>query len=138
MNYCSSHQTNLQTLLVVNKGQTELDLNSPVLASFHQVCISSLATTKIITLVQQHQPDLVILDLEWLEAVDSQLIPALRLDWLTRNIPILLITDTSGLQSLQNLDYDVRLHRSCSLLELEKTICFLTSISVCESHGKAV
>lgn len=138
MDYDSNRKTSFRTILVINSGQVEFDLHSSVLASFNRIYISILSMPKIIPWVQQHQPDLIILDLKWSEVVDSQLISALRLDWLTRKIPILLIADNTELQPLINLDYDARLNKSCSLRELEQTICSLISISAHEACDPAV
>ena len=120
-----------QTLLIVNDNRAELSANSTVLTSFNQIYFSIAEAPSILSWVQQHQPDLIILDLEWSEVVELQLIATLRLDWLTRTIPILVIADSAPSQSVASLDYNAYLTKPYSLFELEETICSLISLPVC-------
>lgn len=121
------------TVLVVKDDQTRLVSDSLVLDSLHKVYLPVLQAREILSWVQQHQPDLIILDLEWLQIVNLELIAVLRLDWLTRNIPILVITDSSTkqFQSRANLDYDAYLIKPYSTIELEQAICSLVSSPTC-------
>ena len=82
---------------------------------------------------QQHQPDLIILDLEYFKIVESGIVTALRLDWLTRSIPIVVMSDLVRATSEVNLDCDAYLERSCSEIELERVICSLVSSPVCKT-----
>ena len=118
----------VQTLLIVNGDRTELSNHSTVLTSFNQIYFSITEALNIFSWAQQHQPDLIILDLKWSEVVELQLIAALRLDWLTRNIPILMITDSPPVPSAASLDYNAYLTKPYTLLELEQTICSLLSL----------
>ena len=136
MHYYSNPQTNYQ-MLVVNQDREQLALNSVISASFNCVYLSFAEADRVVNWVQEHQPDLIILNLKSAEAIDLQLITTLRIDWLTRNIPILMIADSASLLSPKGLDCDVYLNRLHSLLELEQTICSLVSVSACQSHGKA-
>jgi len=137
MNDRLDSKINAPTLLVVQQVQEQLAPNSAILASLNQIYISILRASTIVSWVQQHQPDLIILDLKWSEAIDLQLISALRLDWLTRNIPILVIADSIPSQSAKNLDYDFCLIEPYSPLELEQSICSLISIPICKSCSLA-
>lgn len=122
------------TILVVKNDQAELASDSPILASFNKFHIPLVPATEILSWVQQHQPDLIILDIEWSEIVKSELIAVLRLDWLTRNIPILVITNFSAnqLKPRANVDCDACLMRPYSAIELEQAICSLLSgVNVC-------
>ena len=120
----------VQTLLIVNDDRAKLFANSTVLTSFNQIYFSITEALNIFSWAQQYQPDLIILDLKWSEVVELQLIPALRLDWLTRNIPILMIADSAPLQSVASLDYNAYLTKPYSLFELEQTICSLISLPI--------
>jgi DNA-binding response OmpR family regulator len=120
-----------QTLLIVNNSQEKLTPSCSILASFNQIYISILEAPTILPWIQQHQPDLIILDLEWFQVIDLQLITTLRLDWLTRSMPILVIANpsTSPLQSIAGLDYDAYLSKPYSPSALEAAICSLVSNS---------
>jgi len=120
-----------QTLLIVNNSQEKLTPDCPILTSFNQTYISILEAPTILPWIQQHQPDLIILDLEWFQVIDLQLITTLRLDWLTRNIPILVIANpsTSPPQPIASLDYDGYLSKPYSPPALEAAICSLVSNS---------
>ncbi|MEL6495569.1 MAG: hypothetical protein AAFQ41_10675, partial [Cyanobacteria bacterium J06623_7] len=60
------------------------------------------------------------------------LISTLKLDWLTRNIPILTIGDSLRQKSLNSLNYDAHLTKPYSLSELEQTICSLVCLPACK------
>lgn len=126
------------TVLVVNNNQVRLSFDSLILTSLNQVHLSILAATKILLWVQQHQPDLIVLELEWFQIIELELIAALRLDWLTRNIPILVIASSSTQQPLLKLDYDACLIKPYSTTKISQVICSLISTPVCRIHGDAV
>ena len=131
MDYCSNYQTNYPTLLVINRDRKQLALNSAIVASFNCVYMSVAEANTIVNWVQEHQPDLIIIDLKWTQIVQLQLISILKLDWLTRDIPILTIADAL-LESSTGIDYDAYLNKSHSALELEQIICSLISVPACK------
>lgn len=135
MDYYSNLQTN-HRMLVVNQDREQLALSPTILAAFDCVYLPLSQADRIVSWVQEHQPDLIILNLKLIEAIELQVITTLRLDWLTRDIPILAIADAS-LQSPKSLDCDAYLNRLHSVSELEQTICSLVSVSVCPFCGKA-
>ena len=123
-----------KTVLVVSEGKArQLIKNSTLLASLNYVDISA-SEDKIVSWIQQHQPDLIVLELDWSQVANLQLVSALRLDWLTRLIPIIAIVGKTAqkLRSAEQLDCD-RLVEPYSLLELEKSICQLLSLPACSS-----
>ena len=124
------------TILIVqnHREQKQLGTNSRILAWHDQVYIYSKQATKILSGVQQHQPDLVVLDLELFQIKKMELISLLRLDWLTRTIPIMIITNLKSYPKLAtaNLDFDACLVKPYSLQELERVICSLLPIPGCE------
>ena len=124
------------TILIVqnNRDQQQLGANSRILAWHEQVYIYSKKTTKILSWVQQHQPDLVVLDLELFQIKKMELISLLRLDWLTRTIPIIIITNLKSHPKLAtaNLDFDACLVKPYSIQELESVICSLLPTPDCE------
>lgn len=129
-----------KTLLVVNHGRAKLKTNSSVLATFNRHDLSIAEEPDVLSWVQQHQPDLIILNLEWAQLVKRQLIAALRLDWLTRNIPIMVILDStaSRLNSAEKLNCDACLVEPYSTAELDRNIGSLVPVSACELYGSAV
>ena len=128
-----------KTLLVVNHDRAKLKTNSSVLATFNRHDLFA-EEPDVLSWVQQHQPDLIILNLEWAQLVKRQLIAALRLDWLTRNIPIMVVLDStaSKLNSTEELNYDACLVEPYSTADLDRNIRSLVSVSACELYGKAV
>lgn len=133
MNYPTTVNHPTKTLLIVSQNEARQQTDSPILAGFNLAYLVAATEPNIIFWIQQHQPDLIILDLDWSQANCSQLISALRLDWLTRSIPILAIVNSRAkkLRSAQNLDCNACLFEPYSLAALEKSICSLVPISAC-------
>ena len=125
---CKNDDPRLPVILVVQDSKTELTSNSIIINSFRQVYISIHQNSNILVWIQQNQPDLIILNLEWSKLGDMGLVTALRSDWLTQNIPLIAIGDCT---SLLNSDCDARLVKPYSTSDLEKTICSLISSPVC-------
>ncbi len=129
---CKNDDPRLPTILVVQDSKTELISNSIIANSFKQVYVSIDQNSHTLAWIQQNQPDLIILNLEWSKLREMDLVTALRLDWLTRNIPILAIGDCIY---LFNLDCDACLIEPYSTSDLEKAICSLISSPVCLSYA---
>lgn len=127
MNHNETSKYVLPTVLVINNNQSKLPTDSLLLASLNQVCMPILEFSKILEWIQQHQPDLIVLDIEWSQIINLQLIAALRLDWLTRNIPIMIITGSTSqqIETLGQLDYDAFLIKPYSVAELREKISSL-------------
>lgn len=115
------------TILIVSNNKTELLLSSSILTSFDrfQVVFKEQET---LSWIQQHQPDLIILDLEEFEKL-LPLVTSLKLDWLTRDIPIIAIVDSAVRQSSlsADLNYDACLTKTYSVRELEQKVFSLVS-----------
>ncbi|MGL5794401.1 MAG: response regulator [Waterburya sp.] len=126
----------LPTILIAQENQTKLASDSAILSGFNQANIPVVEAMTIVTWVQRHQPDLVIFDIDYLQIVNLGLISALRLDWLTRKIPILVISNLSNkeLQSRANLDCNAYLKKPYVTRELEQAICSLAPIATCKSY----
>ncbi|MEO1672163.1 MAG: hypothetical protein AAFR77_15510 [Cyanobacteria bacterium J06631_2] len=126
----------MQTLLVVSDNKMQFAPQSHISTAFNLVNISILEPAAILSWVQQYQPDLVILNLEWSQVIDLQLITALRLDWLTRSIPILMLGNSSiSEQTSAALDYDAFLSKPYSNSALERAICSLVVPSNLRKHA---
>lgn len=100
--------------------------------------MSILEFAKILPWVQQYQPDLIVLDLASSQIINLQLIAALRLDWLTRNIPILILAGSTSkqIELLEQLDYNDFLIKPYSSVELGKKICSLVSTPACKIYAR--
>lgn len=141
MNHHGTSRSHSPTLLVVSQSRAKLTVeSSPILDSFNLVHLPVIDAAIILSWVQQYQPDLIVIDLEWSQTVDLQLTTALRLDWLTRNIPIIVIanTDSHKLSSITELDCDICLNKPYPDSKLEQVICTLVSHPACNSCGVAV
>lgn len=131
MNQSISKKEYSPIILVARDYPKKLETTSKILASFNHVYVPIIDVLTIVNWVQQHQPDLIVLDIEYSEIVASGLVSTLRLDWLTRTIPIVIISNVA--HNKVNIDCDVYLERPCSTRELEETICSLVPISTCKT-----
>ena len=87
--------------------------------------------TEILTWIQQNQPDLIVIEYASHPESYSNLITPLKLDWLTRNIPIVIVCSRFFLKSIENLDYDACLNSPYSEADLNKAICSLIRLPIC-------
>ena len=120
------------TILIVQDRSEKIELDSPILTNSNVVCFSNLENTTLLSWIQQNQPDLIILKLMQTEESFSSLITPLRLDWLTRNIPIIVTGDIFTLKSVANLDFNASLTTPYSAKELDGVICSLIRTSGCQ------
>ncbi len=122
------------TILIVQNNIKKIEFDSSILTLFNMVYLSRNEDTNILSWIQQNQPDLIILEFENHEQVCSSLITPLKLDWLTRDIPIIATGNLFTLQSLVNLGCDASLKIPYSVVNLEKTIFSLVEISFFSVH----
>lgn len=137
MNLSTVDQPKSPVILVVQNRPANLATNSDILNYFSKVYVSLFDVTEILLWIQQNQPDLIILDLPWLEITEAELITALRLDWLTRNIPILILSNicTNWSDIVPDLDYNACLCKPYLTSELEKLVCSLVSTPACLAYA---
>ena len=121
----------LPTILMVRDSERKIEFNSHILSAFNVVYSSKLQNTPILTWIQQNQPDLIIVEYNSFPEPYSNLITLLKLDWLTRNIPIVVAGNKFTLRSIENLDYDACLNSPYSVADLNKVICSLIQIPIC-------
>ena len=121
----------LPTILMVRDSERKIEFNSHILSAFNVVYSSKLQNTPILTWIQQNQPDLIIAEYNSFPEPYSNLITLLKLDWLTRNIPIVVAGNKFTLRSIENLDYDACLNSPYSVADLNKVICSLIQIPIC-------
>lgn len=133
----SAFEKRSPTIFVIQVSKTRLASNSLVLDSFNKVYIPIAQKTNILGWIQQHQPDLIILDLQRSEIIDWNIVTILKLDWLTRNIPILIISSefSNRFQCAQSFNCDTCLNKPYTTVELEEAICSLVYVRACQSYN---
>ena len=132
MNPKTSNDERSPTILVVKDSEGKTKLNSRILSAFNIIYSSGSPNSKSLTWIQQNQPDLIIVECGHFSKSCSSLITPLKLDWLTRDIPIIVVGNKFALKSIADLDYDACLNSLCSAADLDKAICSLVRIPVCE------
>ena len=139
MNYTNVYNYRQPTILIVSNSRQELTFNSPILASFNLVNLL-FQEPETLSWIQQHQPDLIVLDLEWSQLSHLQLVTNLKLDWLTRDIPVVAIVNSIAQQHrlMSDINYDGYSLRPYSIIELEKHVCSLIATFDCQSHLEAI
>ena len=124
-------------ILIISNNKTKLTLSSSISAFFNRFQVI-FQKRKTLYWIQQHQPDLIILDLEKSDKLLS-LVTTLKLDWLTRDIPIIAIIDSADRQLCLSANLnDACLSKPYSVVELEQKICSLVSTCKCEFSDKAI
>ena len=121
----------IPTIVIIQ--EPALRINSFISPLFNKAYWLKYHPGKTLDWIQQNQPDLIILKLDKTKENCSNLITSLKLDWLTRDIPILVIGNKFILQSTANLGYDACLKTPYSIKELERAICSLVSTPACHS-----
>jgi len=123
----------LPTILIVQDDESDRAFESSFLNLFDTVYISK-SQNYIMTLswIQQNQPDLIILRLKKAELPCLSLITSLKMDWLTRDIPTVVIGNRLAVQSVSNLDYDACLTTPYSAKDLTRVICSFVHSPLCQ------
>ena len=135
----SAFEKRSPTIFIIQVSKTRLASDSLVLDSFDKIYIPLSEKTNILGWIQQHQPDLIILDLQRSEITDWSIVTILKLDWLTRNIPILVISNefSNRFQCVQNFNCDACLIKPYTTVELEEVICSLVYVRACETYANS-
>ena len=123
----------LPIILIVQDDKSDQVFESYFLNLFNTVYISK-SQNYMMTLswIQQNQPDLIILRLERAELPCLSLITSLKMDWLTRDIPTVVIENRLAVQSVSNLDYDACLTTPYSAKDLKRVICSFIHSPLCQ------
>ena len=126
-------ESRLPTILIVQDDLVQIGSDSSILALFNKVYIPQSQNRITLSWIQQNQPNLIFLELtKCPEQNYLSLITLLRLDWLTRDIPIVIAGSAFVFNSVKNLDYNTYLTTPYSTRELEEVICSLTDTSCCK------
>ena len=122
-------------ILIVQEDLVEKEAASSISPLLNKAYCAEYQPGNTLNWIQQNQPDLIILKLKKSEVNYLDLIISLRLDWLTRDIPILIIGNRFVLRSTANLDYDACLKTPYSMEELERAICSLIRTPACQAFA---
>lgn len=135
MKHETAQKDYLGTILVVRDRKRKTKLDSLILSDFNIAYFSNSEYKTLLSWIQQNQPSLIIFELDYPQKTYSDLIATLKLDWLTRNISIVMIGNRFALQSVANLDYDVYLDSAYTIADLEKVVCSLVHTPACQVYA---
>lgn len=113
------------TILVVEDDEDNLTYISTALNLFNYHCLTAKNALTGLSLAQQWQPDLILLDVRMPQISGLELLTILRLDWLTRAIPVIAVTALAGereQEMIMNAGFDGCLLKPYLLEELENII----------------
>jgi CheY-like chemotaxis protein len=85
----------MTTITVVDDSKIDLELVHNVLASNGYECITLNDSTQAADAIQRIQPDFILMDIEMPHVSGIELCKQLRLNPVTRNIPIMLLSSSS-------------------------------------------
>jgi CheY-like chemotaxis protein len=114
------------TILVIEDDEDNLIYISMALSLFNYHCLIAKNALKGLSLAQQWQPDLIMLDVRMPQINGLELLKTLRLDWLTRTIPVIAVTALAGEKEqkmIMNAGFNGCLLKPYLLEELENIIC---------------
>lgn len=96
-------------------------------------CPTASEAMLALSLAQQEQPDLILLDLQMPQINGIELFKTLRIDWLTRDIPVVAITSAIAGETKAILDagFDGYLLKPHTLRDLEKAIANHLPNAIC-------
>ena len=132
MNHKTSIDGRLPTIFIVRDNERKIELNSRILSAFNLIYCSGSQNRKNLSWIQQNQPDLIIVECEHSLNSCSSLITPLKLDWLTRDIPIIIAGNRFALKSIADLDYNACLNLPYSGVDLDRIICSLIGLPICQ------
>lgn len=86
-------------------------------------CLIASDTMLALSLAQQEQPDSILIDLQMPQINGVELLKILRIDWLTRDIPIIAITTSIAIdQAVLEAEFDDYLLKPYTRKDLQKAI----------------
>lgn len=114
------------TILVVEDDEDNLIYIATALTLFNYRCLSAKTALTGLSLAQQWQPDLILLDVRMPQIDGLELLKMLKLDLLTKAIPIIAVTALAGKREqkmIVDAGFDGCLIKPYLLEELEDIIC---------------
>ncbi|NJK55908.1 MAG: response regulator [Pleurocapsa sp. SU_5_0] len=115
------------TILVVEDDEDNLIYISTALSLFNYHCLIARDALTGLSLAQQWQPDLILLDVRMPQINGLELLKILRIDWLTRKIPVIAVTALAGAKEqemITSAGFDGCLIKPYLLEQLEDIVCF--------------
>ena len=120
------HSNYQPTVLVVEDNEDNLIYISTALALLNCHSIITKDAIKSLSLAQENQPDMIILDIKMPKLSGIDLINLLKLDWLTRNIPVIAVTALAREQEkklILDAGFNDYLVKPFLIEDLEQIIC---------------
>lgn len=117
---------NRPTILVIEDDEDNLLYVASALQLFNYRCFAACNAMVGLGLAQEHQPDLILLDVRMPQISGIELAKALKLDWLTRKIPIVAVTSLAREKEIRlilDAGFNDYLIKPYLLEDLEKVIC---------------
>jgi CheY-like chemotaxis protein len=114
------------TILVVEDDEDNLIYISTALILFNHHCLIARDALTGLSLAQQWQPDLILLDVKMPQINGLELLKILRLDWLTRKIPVIAVTALAGKREQEMIisaGFDGCLIKPYLLEQLDDIVC---------------
>lgn len=114
------------TILVVEDDEDNLIYISTALSLFNYHCLIARDALTGLSLAQQWQPDLILLDVRMPQINGLELLKILRIDWLTRKIPVIAVTALAGVREqemITSAGFDGCLIKPYLLEQLQDIIC---------------
>ena len=114
-----------QTILVVENDRDDLIYLTTALNLFNYRCLTAKEAIVALSLAQEEQPDLILLDLRLPKIDGIDLLKILKIDWLTRTIPIVAVTALAGKEGQETIaraGFDDYLLKPYLLADLEKVV----------------
>ena len=123
------------TILAIEDDEDNLLYISSALNLFNYRCLTASNAMLGLSIAQRWQPDLILLDVKMPHISGIELVKILKIDWLTRKIPVVAVTALAREKEKRIiLDAGFRdyLLKPYLLKELENIICSnITNTSLC-------
>ncbi|MEO0834534.1 MAG: response regulator [Cyanobacteria bacterium J06642_3] len=114
------------TILIVEDDEDNLLYLTSALGLFSYHYFAAKDAISGLSLAQTNQPDLILLDIKMPQISGIELVKTLKMDWLTRSIPVVAITALAREQEKNSIlaaGFDGYLVKPFLLEDLEQVIC---------------
>ncbi|MEM8718009.1 MAG: response regulator [Cyanobacteria bacterium P01_G01_bin.39] len=114
------------TILIVEDDEDNLLYLTSALGLFNYHYFAAKDAISGLSLAQTKQPDLILLDIKMPQISGIELVKTLKMDWLTRSIPVVAITALAREQEKNSIlaaGFDGYLVKPFLLEDLEQAIC---------------
>ena len=118
--------SNRPTILAIEDDEDNLMYIASALQLFNYHYLSACNARMGLSLAQEQQPDLILLDIRMPQISGIELVKILRLDWLTQKIPIVAVTSLAREKEIKlilDAGFNDYLVKPYLLEDLETVIC---------------